>query len=85
MHPETSKLEEVIHGSKDPELMIELLLLVAAVYKTSDAAAEFIDVTIKMIDDSAYLPDNMIDMPGDHPEAEKALRELMGKLLGRRI
>lgn len=85
MHPETDTLKEVLNSSKNPELMIGLIALVAKVYTTPDKAEEFLNITSKMMEDEAYLPDKMIEMPGDHPEAENTLREVMDMLLGRRI
>lgn len=64
---------------------IILMSLMTKVYKTPKDAEPFMRTMTKMIKDPMYVPDKMVEMPGDHPEAERLLRELAGVLLERRI
>lgn len=72
-------------SSKAVDTTLAIMLLMAKVYKTPKAALPFMQTMTKMIDDEDYIPDKMVEMPGNDLRAEKALRDVVGILLERRI
>ena len=60
-------------------------LMVSRIYKNEEEAKPFFDRLLAMMEDKEYLPVKMLEMPGHNPEAEEALREMMGIFLERRI
>ena len=80
------QIEELVNENNNMgKAILVAFNLMRKVYKSPIDAAPFMDTFAAMMKDEDYIPDKMVEMPGDNPEAEEHLRELSELILGRRI
>ena len=79
------KLAEKMPKEIRQVLAITMILIMKVYDKNKHGLEEFLIETQKMMDDELYIPDKILEMPGDDLESEEMLRDVMKITLGRRI